>query len=74
MTRSPSASPGLRRSLGVGDAVVIGLGSMIGAGIFAALGPAAAALRARETLRRVLADARVGARLGAFLIEEAVAR
>ena len=43
MTRSPSASPGLRRSLGVGDAVVIGLGSMIGAGIFAALGPAARA-------------------------------
>jgi amino acid transporter len=31
----------LRRSLGVFDAVVIGLGSMIGAGIFAALGPAA---------------------------------
>ncbi|GGU34560.1 APC family permease [Streptomyces lavendofoliae] len=31
----------LRRSLGVFDAVVIGLGSMIGAGIFVALGPAA---------------------------------
>src|SRR3954468_16375116 len=31
----------LRRTLGTGDAVVIGLGSMIGAGIFAALGPAA---------------------------------
>jgi APA family basic amino acid/polyamine antiporter len=31
----------LRRSLGIFDAVVIGLGSMIGAGIFAALGPAA---------------------------------
>ncbi|MFF3660589.1 APC family permease [Streptomyces olivochromogenes] len=31
----------LRRTLGVGDAVVIGLGSMVGAGIFAALGPAA---------------------------------
>ncbi|MEQ7128494.1 APC family permease [Actinopolymorpha sp. B11F2] len=31
----------LRRRLGVGDAVVIGLGSMIGAGIFAALAPAA---------------------------------
>ncbi|MFD7816630.1 APC family permease [Streptomyces sp. NPDC059785] len=36
--RSPS---GLRRTLGVGDAVVIGLGAMLGAGIFAALGPAA---------------------------------
>ena len=33
----------LLRKLGVGDAVVIGLGSMIGAGIFAALAPAAAA-------------------------------
>ncbi|MGI5402237.1 APC family permease [Streptomyces sp. CA-135486] len=33
----------LRRSLGVFDAVVIGLGSMIGAGIFVALGPAAQA-------------------------------
>jgi amino acid transporter len=36
-----SANQELRRSLGVFDAVVIGLGSMIGAGIFAALGPAA---------------------------------
>ncbi|MFF8569792.1 APC family permease [Streptomyces sp. NPDC015408] len=33
----------LRRTLGVGDAVVVGLGSMIGAGIFAALAPAARA-------------------------------
>ncbi|MET9621103.1 amino acid permease [Streptomyces sp. NPDC006464] len=33
----------LRRTLGVFDAVVIGLGSMVGAGIFAALGPAAGA-------------------------------
>ncbi|MCM2387632.1 APC family permease [Streptomyces albipurpureus] len=33
----------LRRRLGVSDAVVIGLGSMIGAGIFAALAPAARA-------------------------------
>lgn len=31
----------LKRSLGLFDAVVIGLGSMIGAGIFVALGPAA---------------------------------
>ncbi|MEU4176713.1 APC family permease [Streptomyces sp. NPDC026589] len=34
---------GLRRRLGLFDAVVIGLGSMIGAGIFVALGPAAEA-------------------------------
>lgn len=33
----------LRRTLGVRDAVVIGLGSMVGAGIFAALGPASRA-------------------------------
>lgn len=34
---------GLRRSLGVFDAVVIGLGAMVGAGVFAVLGPAAGA-------------------------------
>ncbi|MCD9876188.1 APC family permease [Streptomyces guryensis] len=42
MASARSASE-LRRTLGVGDAVVIGLGSMVGAGIFAALGPAARA-------------------------------
>ncbi|MFI9255920.1 APC family permease [Streptomyces sp. NPDC053069] len=36
---------GLRRTLGVRDAVVVGLGSMIGAGVFSALGPAAGAAR-----------------------------
>ncbi|MFE5593886.1 APC family permease [Streptomyces sp. NPDC056549] len=36
-------TPELRRSLGLFDAVVIGLGSMVGAGIFVALGPAAEA-------------------------------
>ncbi len=36
-------SPTLQRRLGVTDSVIIGLGAMIGAGIFAALGPAAAA-------------------------------
>lgn len=40
MTRD---SGGLARRLGTGDAVVIGLGAMIGAGVFAAPGPAAAA-------------------------------
>lgn len=38
-----SHAPSLARRLGPGDAVVIGLGSMIGAGVFAAFGPAAAA-------------------------------
>ncbi|MEV6562102.1 APC family permease [Nocardia sp. NPDC051756] len=36
-----STSGGLDRRIGVGDAVVIGLGAMLGAGIFASLGPAA---------------------------------
>lgn len=38
-----SGKPTLRRDLGTTDAVVIGLGSMIGAGVFAAFGPAAKA-------------------------------
>ncbi|MFJ9046612.1 APC family permease [Streptomyces sp. NPDC102347] len=41
MTNPPD--PGLRRTLGASDAVVVGLGSMLGAGIFAALAPAARA-------------------------------
>jgi basic amino acid/polyamine antiporter, APA family len=43
---SPPADAGpqeLRRHLGMSDAVVIGLGSMLGAGVFAAFAPAAAA-------------------------------
>jgi len=39
----PAASPSLARRLGTGDAVVIGLGSMMGAGVFAVWAPAAAA-------------------------------
>lgn len=38
-----SDRPSLRRRLGTGDAVLLGLGSMIGAGVFAAFAPAAAA-------------------------------
>ena len=38
-----SAPPGPARRLGTGDAVVIGLGSMIGAGVFGAFAPAARA-------------------------------
>jgi APA family basic amino acid/polyamine antiporter len=41
---SPSATgPGLARRVGATDAAVIGLGSMIGAGVFAAFAPAAQA-------------------------------
>ncbi|WP_454050621.1 APC family permease [Cellulomonas sp. Marseille-Q8402] len=38
-----SGSAGLARRLGTGDAVLIGLGSMVGAGVFAAFAPAAQA-------------------------------
>lgn len=37
------ADAGLVRRLGFGDAIVLGLGSMLGAGVFASFGPAAAA-------------------------------
>ncbi len=40
MTADPPSR--LRRRLGVGDAVLVGLGAMVGAGVFAAIGPAAA--------------------------------
>ena len=45
MTNIPAdpGPPGLRRTLGTGDAVVVGLGAMLGAGIFAVLAPAARA-------------------------------
>src|SRR5919197_6175766 len=41
---APEPGPGrLARRLGTGDAVVLGLGAMLGAGVFAAVGPAARA-------------------------------
>lgn len=45
MTDGPDRAGGsqLERRLGTADAVVMGLGSMVGAGVFAALAPAAAA-------------------------------
>ena len=43
MSDSPTSPPRLDRRLGTGDAVVIGLGSMVGAGVFAAFAPAAEA-------------------------------
>lgn len=46
---------GLARRLGTGDAVVIGLGSMVGAGVFAAFGPAAAAAGAGLLVGLVIA-------------------
>ena len=45
----------LQRRLGTLDAVVIGLGSMIGAGIFAAFAPAAAAAAALGALLALVA-------------------
>ncbi len=57
-TSAASAEAGkLRRHLGVFDAVVIGLGSMIGAGIFAALAPAASAAGSGLLLGLALAAA-----------------
>lgn len=47
----------LARRLGTGDAVVIGLGSMIGAGIFAAFAPAAAAAGAGLLIGLLIAAA-----------------
>ena len=47
----------LARRLGTGDAVVIGLGSMIGAGVFSAFGPAAAAAGASLLIGLALAAA-----------------
>jgi APA family basic amino acid/polyamine antiporter len=43
VTAPPTEAPTLARRLGLFDAVVIGLGAMIGAGIFAAIAPAAGA-------------------------------
>ncbi|MRH87629.1 amino acid permease [Nocardia sp. SYP-A9097] len=45
----------LARRIGLGDAVLIGLGSMIGAGVFAALGPAAGAAGSGVLIALVLA-------------------
>ncbi|WJK37364.1 APC family permease [Solwaraspora sp. WMMA2065] len=43
MSPTDPSPGGLARRLGTGDAVVVGLGAMIGAGVFAAFAPAAAA-------------------------------
>jgi len=43
VNRGQRAAPQLARRLGTADAVVIGLGSMVGAGVFSAFGPAAGA-------------------------------
>jgi len=64
--------PTLERRLGTSDAVVIGLGSMVGAGIFAALAPAAAA--AGDGLLIGLAVAAVVAYLNATSTARCAAR
>ncbi|MGH1524182.1 APC family permease [Leifsonia sp. L25] len=57
MTNTPAAAANdaLARRLNLGDAVVIGLGSMIGAGIFASFAPAAAAAGAGLLIGLVIA-------------------
>ncbi len=54
--RDPAGTGGMKRRLDLSDAVVIGLGSMIGAGIFAALGPAADAAGSGLLLALALAS------------------
>jgi basic amino acid/polyamine antiporter, APA family len=51
------AAAGLRRTLGLVDAVFIGLGAMLGAGVFAAFAPAAGAAGAGLLLALLLAAA-----------------
>ena len=51
----PATAPALVRRLGTGDAVVLGLGSMVGAGVFAAFAPAAQAAGAGLLLGLALA-------------------
>jgi basic amino acid/polyamine antiporter, APA family len=51
----PVSGPQLARRLGLADAVILGLGSMLGAGVFAAFAPAAAAAGAGLLIALVLA-------------------
>ncbi|MFD3566386.1 APC family permease [Streptomyces sp. NPDC058667] len=67
-------SPELRRSLGVFDAVVIGLGAMVGAGIFVALGPAAGAAGSGGGVLGALAVAAVVAYCNAMASARLAAR
>ena len=53
--RTADAQPALARRLGVGDAAVIGLGSMVGAGVFAVWAPAARAAGSLLLLSLVIA-------------------
>ncbi len=55
LSRESSHSSRLARKIGTTDAVMIGLGSMIGAGVFAAIGPAAAAAGSGLLLGLVIA-------------------
>jgi basic amino acid/polyamine antiporter, APA family len=68
----PKARSQLERRLGITDAVVMGLGSMLGAGVFAALAPAAAA--AGNGLLIGLAGAAVVAYLNATSTARCAAR
>jgi len=64
----------LRRAFGVFDAVVIGLGAMVGAGIFVALGPAAAAVGSGGGLLLALGIAAVVAYCNAMASARLAAR
>ncbi|MEV4941260.1 APC family permease [Streptomyces zaomyceticus] len=64
----------LRRSLGLLDAVVIGLGAMVGAGVFVALGPAAGAVGSGGGLLAALGVAAVVAYCNAMASARLAAR
>ena len=70
--RPDESRPQLERQLGITDAVVLGLGSMIGAGIFAVLAPAVAA--AGSSVLIALAAAAVVAYLNATSSARCAAR
>ena len=59
--RAPAQQAQLRRALGLGAAIVIGLSSMIGAGVFSAFGPAAQAAGSALLLGLALAFVVAGA-------------
>src|SRR3954469_18558958 len=63
----------LARRLGTGDAVVIGLGSMVGAGIFSAFGPAADAAGSALLAGLALAAGRASCHAGGIAYCNAVA-
>ncbi|WP_368497967.1 APC family permease [Herbiconiux sp. A18JL235] len=70
----PTPSPSLERRLGLADAVFIGLGAMIGAGVFSVFAPAAASAGSAAALLGALALAAVVAYCNATSTAQLAAR